>query len=288
MLDSIINNTVRPAEIILIDDGSTDDSAEIVTNYCKKYNFINYIYQKHAGVSSARNLGLSKATSEWISFLDADDYIDSDMYESMLDALENSDDCCGCVAGYYTEKDGVVTPYFSNALSTLTATEFTKAMFLDDNIRGFLFTRLFHRSLLNGITFDSNITLCEDLLFQTQLLKNNPKAKFTVLQKPFYHYIQNSSSATNAKKYFKNNTFKYRDAFEKIYSINSMDYVWHAYQQIAEYSMYTILTDYKNGNSSLIKDIRLLQKELKSIPCKSFNLHYFAYSYAPILYSKIL
>ena len=84
-LESIINQTYENIEIILINDGSKDNSLEICKNYAKKDNRIMIIDQKNSGVSSARNSGLDKATGEYLAFVDPDDWIDKDGIEKMVD-----------------------------------------------------------------------------------------------------------------------------------------------------------------------------------------------------------
>ncbi len=82
-LDSLVSQTFQDKEIILIDDGSTDSSREICDEYNKRYNCVKVIHQKNKGVSQARNVGLSLALGEWIVFVDADDWVDTDMLENM-------------------------------------------------------------------------------------------------------------------------------------------------------------------------------------------------------------
>ena len=83
-LDSIINQTHKNLEIILIDDGSTDDSSKIADDYAKKDKRIKVIHQKNAGQSAARNVGIKKATGEYINFTDSDDKQKPDFIETLL------------------------------------------------------------------------------------------------------------------------------------------------------------------------------------------------------------
>ena len=97
-VDSILNQTYKDLEIILIDDGSTDNSPKICDEYAKNDNRIKVIHKENGGLSSARNAGLKIATGEYITFVDSDDYIDVTMYEKMHASIKkpNADICmCG-------------------------------------------------------------------------------------------------------------------------------------------------------------------------------------------------
>ena len=83
-IESIINQTYKNLEIILVDDGSPDKSPIICDEYAKKDNRIKVIHKKNGGLSDARNYGMSLATGEYISFIDSDDYIDEEMYEKHM------------------------------------------------------------------------------------------------------------------------------------------------------------------------------------------------------------
>jgi glycosyltransferase involved in cell wall biosynthesis len=288
MLDSILAGSLIPNEIILIDDGSNDISVEIANEYSKNYSFIHYFRQEHCGVSAARNLGISKATSDWISFLDADDFIEPDMYCEMINAVSDSP-YDGCLCGYYTHKDGIVTPYVGNLNSPLSSKKILEGMFTDDNIRGFICTRLFRTEIVKTHTFNPEIIMCEDLLFQTELFSQT-NYSFAYIAKPFYHYIQNSSQSTATKNFFKNEQFIYKPAFDMIKSYIHADYVEKNYNDILEFSMFTLLTTYKKSNNKAVlkNQVKKLQRELMSTPCKNKSKRRYLYQYCPILASLIL
>ncbi|MGZ5551627.1 MAG: glycosyltransferase family 2 protein, partial [Nitrososphaeraceae archaeon] len=86
-IDSVLNQTYKNLEIILVDDGSTDESGKICDTYSLKDNRIKVVHKQNGGLSDARNTGLKIATSEYIGFVDSDDFIESDMYEILLKTL---------------------------------------------------------------------------------------------------------------------------------------------------------------------------------------------------------
>lgn len=98
-LDNLICQTYKNIEIIVIDDGSTDDTAQIVNNY----STIKYIYQENRGLSGARNRGIEEASGEYIHFMDADDFVTLDFYEKMIQNIVNSDSDMAC-CGFYFER----------------------------------------------------------------------------------------------------------------------------------------------------------------------------------------
>ena len=96
-LDSVLNQTYKNLEIILVDDGSKDNSGAICDEYAKRDNRIIVVHQKNSGVSKARNLGMSMATGDYIGFIDSDDTIEANMYEVLLkNAIESGAEISYC------------------------------------------------------------------------------------------------------------------------------------------------------------------------------------------------
>ncbi len=289
LLDSILSGTLIPSEILLIDDGSTDSSKDLAMNYSKKCSAIKVLKQAHSGVSSARNLGLSAAKGSWISFLDADDYIDPDMFSLMYQTVCSDHSLDGCLSGYFTHKDNVITPYIPALKGIITSKELLRAMFTDEAVKGFLFTRLFRKDLLKDITFDQNINICEDLLFQTELFSSKD-ARFSVVQKPLYHYVKKQGSITAPVNFFENGTFIYKPSFDRIKEYINNAIVIKSYNEILEYSMYTLVKKYRNSpEPTVLHQIRLLQKEMKKTGSKTpKSTRRLAFETAPVIYSHFM
>ncbi|EGC83920.1 glycosyltransferase family 2 protein [Anaerococcus hydrogenalis] len=103
-IESIENQTIKDFEILTVDDGSSDNSKNVIKKLMEKYRNIRYIYQENAGVSSARNTGIKNAKTKYISFLDSDDFYEEKFVEKMLNKIEenNSDIVC---CGYYKKNN---------------------------------------------------------------------------------------------------------------------------------------------------------------------------------------
>lgn len=101
-VDSILNQSFKVDEIILVDDGSLDHSGDIADEYASRYKQIKVIHQKNGGLSAARNAGIEVATREYIAFVDSDDYIDSVMYEELIKNLKNENADLS-IGGVWTE-----------------------------------------------------------------------------------------------------------------------------------------------------------------------------------------
>ena len=111
-VDSIINQSYKNLEIILVDDGSTDSSGKICDEYSLKDSRIKVIHKKNGGLSDARNAGMEIASGDFWGFVDSDDYIDSDMYSVLLENLLGAEadlSACGRIFTY----DGKEIPEYS-------------------------------------------------------------------------------------------------------------------------------------------------------------------------------
>ena len=133
-IESIMNQTEKDIEIILIDDGSTDDSLKICNEYQRKDFRINVIHQKNSGVSIARNQGIKIAKGEYIGFVDSDDWIDLDMFKRLLEEAKKTDAdivMCDATTVYSTgeKQEDTITQLATNRI--LDKSDFTPALLLE-------------------------------------------------------------------------------------------------------------------------------------------------------------
>ena len=189
-LDSIVDQTYKNLQIILVDDGSTDGSSEVCDKYAEADSRIICVHQPNSGVSSARNKGLELATGEYLHFPDSDDYLAEDTYERLIDQI---DDCDAIVFEYYVEYPDKSIQHTQND------GQYGVFNNVDSIIRlfsGFHFvcTKLIKKQLSEGIGFRTDILRGEDTLFASQILARAKKVKF--IPDPFYFYVQSEDSAT--------------------------------------------------------------------------------------------
>ena len=204
-LESILVQTYRNLEILLIDDGSTDNSGFICDQYAEIDNRVRVFHIKNAGVSNARNLGIEKARGEYIGFVDADDYIDFDMYEKLLEeAIRDDADMVFCgfkrfetEGEFITEKSGIEDFVKEKDLSHFIVANFNKT------IMGAVWRILFKKVFVAKFHFETSIVLGEDLLFVLEAATNTSKIS-CISDAPYNYFYQNSQ---NYLKYLKNNNY---------------------------------------------------------------------------------
>lgn len=184
-IDSLLEQTYHNIEIILVDDGSRDDSVEICLAYKERDNRINVIRKKNGGVSSARNTGIGVATGKFIMFCDSDDWVENDWCETLVKLyVPGSLVMCG----YYCHYEDFTQWIGQNInLQIIPKEDFL----LTKTWGGFApWNKLFclDEIKVNEIQFPENISLGEDQLFVWRYLRNIP-GDIIYCQKPLNHYV---------------------------------------------------------------------------------------------------
>lgn len=201
-IDSLINQTIEEIELIFINDGSTDDSFNILNKY-KNNRKIIVINQENRGVSYARNKGIDIATGEYIGFVDPDDIVNNNMFEIMYNAAKcNNSDMIIC--DYFeideTKNKRIIKKQDINGEDSFDILRQVLNNFITIQNNGYLWNKIFRADIIkkNNICFDKNITICEDVLFNLNFLRIANKINY--VKKPLYSYYIRGNSAI-AKKH---------------------------------------------------------------------------------------
>lgn len=200
-IESIVKQTYKKLEIILVDDGSTDSSYRICDKWGKRDSRIHVIHKKNGGVSEARNFGIQASHGKWICFVDGDDYVDITMYENLFTNRVNGGIS---VCGYYlvngNSKYACVPPnlelnsrqaaelYIDNELSALENGTFTY-------LGAYAWNKIYDRNLFNNISYPIGKKF-EDVFIILSLLKNAKKIK--IISYCGYYYIQRVNSISHS------------------------------------------------------------------------------------------
>lgn len=194
-LESVIRQSHSELDIIVIDDGSTDGSLSLLHQFEKLDSRVRVLTQANRGVSAARNAGLAVASSDLVTFVDADDWLEPTAYKRLVEVLQRHNlDYITC--GYFVDsKDssqrGPILGQFAGVLDTR---EGLQAILATQN--RFVFTRLFRRELIGSTRFRDNLHWGEDTVFVVEVAKK--AATTSVVDQPLYHYWQSPESATRS------------------------------------------------------------------------------------------
>lgn len=196
-IESIINQTYKNLQIILVDDGSPDKCGEICDEYAKRDSRIIAIHQENKGVSAARNAGLDIAIGEYVGFVDPDDYIHEEMYKEMLDTLrETNSDLVICGYDYVNEQGNVLRPYEEKDVQTLTQKEYMSMQFdMPPTVRHTVWNKLFKAKHWGSTRFPEDLKSSEDVLALTEYI--NKINNIIFIHKPLYLNTVREGSATH-------------------------------------------------------------------------------------------
>ena len=195
-VDSIINQTYTNLEIILVNDGSTDNSGKLCDELAKKDERIRVIHKENGGLSDARNRGIDESESDLVGFIDSDDYIDSDMYEVLLKNLNDTDadlSMCALYDVYNNTPEAQVTNKETWKLSSEQAIK----MVMEAKILSVTaVNKLYRKSLFTDLKFEVG-KIAEDAFIMIKLLDKCEKIVATNEKK--YYYVHRENSITTQK-----------------------------------------------------------------------------------------
>lgn len=292
-LNSLVNQTIKDFEIIIVNDGTKDSSQKIIDKYAKNYSFIKSYIKENGGLSSARNYGIKKATGEYLAFVDSDDYVTEDMYEKMYQKAKEKDfDMVVCDLNYiYPDKKIKATSNIKEDTTNIKETML--------NIYPAAWNKIIKRSIVKDIFFKEGIWF-EDVEYIYRVL---PKiTSIGVVQEPFYQYLQREGSITKKVdkriyNYIDNlnglvSYYKENKLYEKYHQELEYVYVRYLYATFIKQATYFDKEEYKQAVNQAITNVKkhfpnyrknkYFYHSIKGIYLLTFNK-----IYAKILWKKI-
>lgn len=291
-INSILNQTYKDIEVLLIDDGSLDNSYAICKQYEKEDCRVSVYHKSNSGVSDTRNYGIERAVGEFISFCDADDVVDMNLYAMLYEAIEkyNVDRVVGGYEFFYDNGNKVYCkPRIKDG--RYEANEILSRMIDDGTMSGFLFSgvhnSLFRKKIIedNRLWFDKNIKYNEDSLFSFQYMLNS-RSIYSFQSIPTYCYRQHDSSATSRRMVGD----KYKELRNKLYDMDlqklNINFDMQMRRRVITEALWQVLdiAEKMNGKDA-IRQIRkvlsddLVRKNISVIKPKELNIYkrYFYY-----------
>ena len=202
-IENLISQTLSDIEIILVDDGSTDRSGEICSQYAEKYGNITLLRRKNGGVSSARNAGLAAATGKYIGFCDADDVPDNDLYEFLYKMIKENNSDIAIIDTYILTDDKSKVFSSDNSTVFLNSRKDIIREFLDGRFGEAIYTNLYSAEICKDVKFEEGRKINEDKkYFFDCLMKSNSVYYKSIGKYGYYRHMGSSSLSEFSDKFF--------------------------------------------------------------------------------------
>lgn len=298
---SVINQTYKDLEIILVDDGSPDSCPQKCDEWAKKDGRIKVVHKKNGGLSSARNAGLKVAKGEYIGFVDSDDYVDETMYEDLMRVMKQNEKTMVVSSPIIRNKNGVFSPYIVGSYEykegdTMSFAGYMKR-FLGLNMDAVVWNKLYKREFVH--TYFREGRNNEDYLFMYYNVKNvyNTQYLLAVTNKSHYYYRDNMQSichqaATSTNRLFFDTLYNLDEVVTDLRKWNSSlnDYIMPLLEGILingcdQMIKYPILRRKRPVDCKFV--VSLLDKYINLLNGKrsfSSTIKFFLFKYAPFVY----
>ena len=286
-VNSILKQTYQNFELILVNDGSADNSGIICDNFAKKDNRIKVLHKQNGGVSAARNAGLEIASGEWICFVDSDDWIYENYLETMFKPIvEKNVDLVICGIDKIEKDKKIVSYNFTNkTIFAFSNKDFANIFYqLRHNPKNAVYlnspvNKIFNKTLLTNIRFNTNLKVCEDYDFVIQYLKKINSTAF--LSENLYCYEYNATSAVhnaNAQIQFLSVIANLKATKEYESFLNMQEFLYNQYftETISNFIIFLFLQNIK-FKLEIKETVKNVQKVLKNK---------FEYGYTKKLYNS--
>ena len=258
-LNSLVNQSLKEIEIIIVNDGSTDNSQDIIDKYSKKYQNIKSFIKKNGGLSDTRNFGIERAVGEYITFVDSDDYIDKDMYLEMYEKAKSKDFDIVTSDINYVYKDREIS------IKTDPKTDTDNILELFINFYPTVCTKIFKKELFTNynLKFKKGVWY-EDVELMYRMIPHIKK--IGVIHKAYYQYIQRNESITSTVG---SKIYDYINNFNGLVDYYKENNLFSVYQKELEYAYvrYIYATFIKTALGYNYSDY------LKAVHCAIKNVH---------------
>lgn len=261
-IESVISQTYKNLEIIIVDDGSTDGSGTICDYYKSIDKRIVVIHKENGGLSSARNSGLKIASGQYIGFIDSDDYIDSTMYEILINSLSNNKADIVCCDYFEFRDNEELFDKIKRRDLIYSKEEAMSHLFDDVGYKCFAWNKLYRKELWDRASFREG-KIFEDI--EPTFLVFSMANKIVFVQEKLYYYRVRKSSISQSGFYYGNNSIvDLRDALENVWAQFVIDYTNRRKALAGGYASYYLhyISVALCNNEDVSADARKLKKFL--------------------------
>lgn len=192
-LSSLVDQTFTDFEIIAVNDGSRDDSLDILRRFEERYDFVKVIDQKNGGIANARNNGLAAARGEYVCFVDSDDYVGPTYLEELYNAcVDTGSDISCCYYYFHFVENNFLFEYPFRCRGIFKPEEAMKKLLRDVQIQSLVWNKMYKRSLFTDYDIKFPTMCFEDMAIANKVFAN--ANQIVVLDRPLYYYNQHPSS----------------------------------------------------------------------------------------------
>lgn len=291
-LDSLMKQDYNDIEIILVDDGSTDSSAKLCDSYDDSSDRIVAYHKENGGVSSARNYGMKKMTTEgYVMFVDSDDYVEPDYVSKLVSVAERTPNCMAACKWRYQKSEDTFDRKFewNERIDEFSGEDKFLAVLNEDVVCGYPWNKIFNKQILreHNIVFNESLQIIEDLLFVIQYL--NYVEQVVCINFPLYHYIYCSNSLSHSLEFNKSKWLGELITLKKITSMIPDKYQKakeKSYKSLFNESIYFWIRMYKSGlfecpNKVSKKELIQMKRKSEFVSLK-YKIYYYGVVYCPV------
>lgn len=263
-LDSIVGQSYKNLQVVLVDDGSTDDSLSICQEYADKYSFIEVYHQENRGVAAARNALLDKAIGDFVLFVDSDDWIELRMIEILMQIQQSSQcDIVKCEMAMRKSYDYVRDDNSRIVYSQLTTEDCVKEFLRHTSFRGSLCDKLIRVNLFKNTRIDEVVHYGEDALLVWDIIKNSTRICTT--SRVLYNYNRQNDNSISAQS-FNVGKMSALNVWQKICADVEVNYPQYVGIAKARYGVETVCLLYNAMRTNPSSDkIQTLRKTIQGL-----------------------